>query len=89
MYSITGSTAKLLGLHMAQSFVLTALLRVSLRLVWGNKVTYLHAVVTEEKARIGAHAHLEAGGAAPDGRLPDQQREGAALVAAVAGAEDV
>lgn len=45
--------------------------------------------MTEEKSRIGAHAHLEAGGAAPDGRLPDQQREGAALVAAVARAEDV
>lgn len=45
--------------------------------------------MTEEQPRIGAHAHLEAGGAAPDGGLPDQQREGATLVAAVAGAKDV
>lgn len=54
-----------------------------------KKITHLHAVVTEEQPRVGAHAHLEAGGAAPDGRLPDQQREGATLVAAVAGAKDV
>lgn len=51
--------------------------------------TYLHSIVAEEKPRIGAHSHLEAGGTAPKGRLPDQQGEGAALVAAVTRAEDV
>lgn len=51
--------------------------------------THLHAIVTEEKSCIRAHAHLEAGGAAPHGRLPNEQREGTILVAAVAGAEDV
>lgn len=79
----------LLCLRMAQLLVLADLLRESVGQVRENKqnkkkITHLHAVVTEEQPRVGAHAHLEAGGAAPDGRLPDQQREGATLVAAVA-----
>lgn len=52
-------------------------------------ITYLHPIVAEEKPCIGARAHLEAGGAAPNGRLPDQQGEGAALVAPVTRAEDI
>lgn len=45
--------------------------------------------MTEKKAAVSAHAHLEAGRTAPNGRLPDQQGEGAALVAPVACAEDI
>lgn len=45
--------------------------------------------MAEEKPCVCAHAHLEAGGAAPNRRLPDQQGERATLVAAIAGAEDV
>lgn len=52
-------------------------------------ITYLHPIVAEEKACIGAHAHLEAGRTAPNGRLSDQQGEGAALIAAVTRAEDI
>lgn len=45
--------------------------------------------MTEKKAAISAHAHLEAGRTAPNGRLADQQGERAALIAPVASAEDV
>lgn len=45
--------------------------------------------MAEEKPGVGTHAHLETGGAAPNGRLPDQQGEGAALVAPVTRAEDI
>lgn len=45
--------------------------------------------MTEKKAAISAHAHLEAGRTAPNARLADQQCERAALVAPVASAEDI
>ncbi|TNN54282.1 hypothetical protein EYF80_035510 [Liparis tanakae] len=44
-------------------------------------ITRLDSVVAEEQASVGAHPHLEAGGAAPHRRLPDQEGEGAALIA--------
>lgn len=45
--------------------------------------------MAEEEPCVSAHAHLEAGGATPDWRLPDQQGERAALIAPIARAEDV
>jgi len=52
-------------------------------------VTHLYSVVAEEQASVGAHSHLEAGGAAPNRRLPNQEGEGATLIAPVARAEHV
>lgn len=54
-----------------------------------ENATYLHSIMTEEKPCISAHAHLEACGAAPHGRLPDQQCKGTALITAIAKAKDV
>lgn len=45
--------------------------------------------MTEEQPGVSTHAHLQAGGATPNWRFPDQQRERATLVALIAGAEHV
>lgn len=45
--------------------------------------------MAEEKSCVRAHAHLEAGGATPHWRFPNQQGERAALIAPIARAEDV
>lgn len=52
-------------------------------------VSHLNSIMAEEEPCVSAHAHLEAGGATPDWRLPDQQGERATLIAPIARAEDV
>lgn len=52
-------------------------------------MTHLHSVVAEEEARVGAHAHLQAGGASPNRRFPNQQIEGTTFIAVIARAEDI
>lgn len=55
----------------------------------GGRRLHLNAVVAEKEARVGSGGHLQARGAAPHWRLPDQEGEGAALTALVALAEYV
>lgn len=45
--------------------------------------------MTEEQSCVSTHAHLQASGATPNWRFPDQQCERAILVALIAGTEDV
>lgn len=52
-------------------------------------MTNLYSIMAEEKSCISTHAHLEAGGTAPNCRFPNQQGERATLIVPIARTEDI